>query len=183
MSLVRLVARPMLASIFVLQGVKTLRDPETAAADAKPVTDRLAPLLEKYAPQLPSDTRSLVRINAGINVGAGLLLATGRFPRLSALALTASLVPSTLTAHPFWQADDPDEKRRQRGEFLKDIGLAGGLLLASVDTAGRPGLRWRAERAASDTRRAARTAKREAKLTARAARAEAASKAKGVLHR
>lgn len=183
MSLVRLVARPMLASIFVLQGVKTLRDPETATAEAKPVTDRMTPLLEKYAPQLPTDTRSLVRINAGVNVGAGLMLATGRLPRLSALALAASLVPSTLAAHPFWQAEDQDERRRQRVEFLKNVGLAGGLMLASVDTVGRPGLRWRAGRAASDTRRAARTAKREAKLTARAARAEAASKAKGVLHR
>lgn len=183
MTLVRLVARPMLASIFVLQGVKALRDPETAAAEAKPVTDRMAPLLEKYAPQLPTDTRSLVRLTAGVNVGAGLMLATGRLPRLSAFALAASLVPSTLAAHPFWQSDDPDEKRRQRTEFAKDVGLAGGLLLATVDTAGRPGLRWRAGRAASDTRRAARTARREAKMTARAARAGAASKAKGVLHR
>ncbi len=178
-----MVARPMLASYFVLQGAKTLRDPEPSAAEAKPVADRMVPMLEKYAPQVPTDTRTLVRINAGIKVGAGLMLATGRLPRLSALALAASLVPSTLAAHRFWEADDPAEKSRQRTDFVRDVGLAGGLLLAGVDTEGRPGLRWRAGRAASDTRRAARTARREAKLTARAARAEATSKAKGILHR
>jgi putative oxidoreductase len=183
MSLVRMLARPMLGSFFVVHGAKRLRDPDAAVADAKPVTDRMAPVIDKYAPRVPTDPRSLVRINGGVQLGAGLLLATGRFPRLSSLALAASLVPTTIAGHPFWQTEDPAERSRQRTDFLKNVGLAGGLLLSGVDTEGRPGLRWRAKRAASDTRRAARTAKREARLSARAARAEAARKAKGALRR
>ncbi|MGH8825909.1 MAG: DoxX family protein [Jiangellaceae bacterium] len=181
MSLVRLVARPMLASIFIVQGLKTLRDPDAAVGQAKPVTDRITPLLEKHLPQAPTDPRTLVRINAAVHVGAGALLATGTIPRLASLLLAGSMVPTTIAGHPFWQADDPEEKSRQRQRFLQNAGITGGLLLAAVDTEGRPGLSWRARHAATDARRVARTAKREAKLSARAAKAEVRSKARHVL--
>jgi hypothetical protein len=46
--------------------------------------------------------------------------------------------------------------------------MMGGLMLAAVDTEGKPGVAWRARRAAADVRREARglarTARREAKL-------------------
>lgn len=183
MGLIRAVARPMLASIFVVQGFNKLRAPDESAERAKPVTDRVAPLLERYVPQVPTDTRTLVRISGAIDVAAGAMLATNRLPRVAAMALASSLVPSTIAGHPFWELDDPAEKANERIQFLKDIGLAGGLLLAGVDTEGRPGVRWRTRHAAKDTRRAARAAAREARLTARAARAEAAAKARTVLHR
>ncbi len=181
MSLVRLVARPMLASIFIVQGLKTLRDPDSAVGQAKPVTDRVTPLLEKHVPQAPTDPRTLVRINAAVHVGAGALLATGTFPRLASLVLAGSMVPTTIAGYPFWTADDPEEKSAQRQRFLENIGITGGLLLAGVDTEGRPGLGWRARHAATDAKRVARAAKREAKLTARAAKAEVRSKAHRVL--
>jgi uncharacterized membrane protein YphA (DoxX/SURF4 family) len=182
MSLVRFIARPMLASIFVVQGFNKLRNPDSVAARAKPVVDRLTPTLEKFAPQVPTDARALVRISGAVDLGAGVMLATGTFPRTASLVLATSLLPSTVVGHPFWQSDgDPAERANQRVHFLKNIGLAGGLLVASVDTEGRPGLGWRARRAAVDARRVARTAKREAKLTARAARAEVRNKAHDIL--
>ena len=138
MTLVRFIARPMLASLFIVQGLKTLRDPDSMVARAKPVTDRITPLLEKYAPQVPTETRTLVRINAGIHVVAGAMLATGTFSRVAAAALAGSMVPTTLAGHPFWEIEDPDEKRSQRLQFLKNVGMTGGLLLAAVDTEGRP---------------------------------------------
>jgi uncharacterized membrane protein YphA (DoxX/SURF4 family) len=182
MSLVRFIARPMLASIFVVQGFNKLRNPDSVAARAKPVVDRLTPTLEKFAPQVPTDARALVRISGAVDLGAGVMLATGTFPRTASLVLATSLLPSTAVGHPFWQSDgDPAERANQRVHFLKNIGLAGGLLVASVDTEGRPGLSWRARRAAVDARRVARTAKREAKLTARAARAVVRNKAHDIL--
>ena len=182
MSLVRFIARPMLASIFVVQGFNKLRNPDSVAARAKPVVDRLTPTLEKFAPQVPTDARALVRISGAVDLGAGVMLATGTFPRTASLVLATSLLPSTAVGHPFWQSDgDPAERANQRVHFLKNIGLGGGLLVASVDTEGRPGLGWRARRAAVDARRVARTAKREAKLTARAARAEVRNKAHAIL--
>ncbi|NIQ56635.1 MAG: hypothetical protein GWN71_25705, partial [Gammaproteobacteria bacterium] len=94
-----------------------------------------------------------------------------KMPRLASILLAASLVPATAT-HQFWNVQDPEEKAAERKQFLKDLGLVGGLLLAGVDTEGRPGLRWRAGHAAAEARKAARARRREARLAARAARAE-----------
>lgn len=182
MSLVRLVARPMLASVFVVQGIAKVRAPDKLAERAKPVTDRLTPLIQERAPQLPSDARSLIRISGAVDLGAGLMLATGKAPRLASLVLAASLVPATAT-HEFWNVQDPEERAAERTRFLKDVALAGGLLLAGVDTEGRPGLRWRAGHAAEGARKAARARRREARHAARAARAETTRRVANALHR
>ncbi|SEF17965.1 DoxX family protein [Jiangella alba] len=173
MSLVRMIARPMLATIFIAQGAKNLRDPEPLLPAATRFSDRFGPTLQKRAPQVPTDPKTLVRINAGVQVGAGLALATGRFPRLASVALLASLVPTTFAGHPFWTVEDPTQRNTQRIQAMKNVGLAGGLLLASVDTEGKPGLSWRARRAAKDAKRATKTAKREARLAAKATAGQA----------
>jgi len=147
MSLTRRAARPMLASVFVASGVDTLRNPEPREAMAEPVASKIASRLP-----LPDDTTQLVRINAGVQVGAGLLLSIGRFPRLASLALAGSVVPTTLAGHRFWEEDDPSAKSKQQVQFLKNVGLLGGLILAAVDTGGAPSLGWRAKRAAKRVR-------------------------------
>jgi putative oxidoreductase len=161
-----MIARPMLATIFIVQGAKNLRHPEPGLPAASAFADRFGPTLQKRAPQLPMDPKTLVRINAGAQVGAGLALATGRMPRLSSMVLLATLVPTTAEGHPFWTIDDPAQRNAQRVQAMKNVGLGGGLLLAAVDTEGKPGLSWRARRAAKDAKRATKTAKREAKLAA-----------------
>ena len=95
------------------------------------------------------------------------LLATGRFPRLASTMLAASLIPTTAIEHAFWEETDPSRKAQQRSLFLKNVGLLGGLLLATVDTEGKPGLVWRAQHAGRTTRREARHAKRAAGREAR----------------
>ncbi|HET6859669.1 MAG TPA: DoxX family membrane protein [Streptomyces sp.] len=161
MAILRTVARPLLASAFVSGGVRTLRDPNSvtsaAASVALPVAERV--------PALPEDTVRLVRINSAVQIGAGALLAAGRFPRASALALAASLVPTTLAGHAWWKTKDPDERARQRVEFTKNLSLFGGLLIATADTHGKPSLAYRSRAAATAGRRSA----RRAKHTARAA--------------
>ena len=115
-----------------------------------------------------TDPKTLVRINAAAQIAAGLALATGRMPRLSALTLAATLVPTTAAGHRFWEESDPDAKANQRTHFFKNVSMLGGLMIAAVDTEGRPGLAWRAKRAARDVRREAKhvrkSATREAKL-------------------
>ena len=91
------------------------------------------------------------------------MLATGKLPRLSSLGLLASLVPTTLT-HDFWNLTDPAEKQAQQVQFFKNLSLMGGLLLASVDTAGKPGLGWRAQHAARSAKREAQLASAQARL-------------------
>ncbi len=169
MSLVRLIARPMLATVFVVHGAQHVRNPEPITPAAAKFADRARPAIERVAPSAPTDPKSLARINAGVQLGAGLALATGKCPRLAALALVSSLVPTTLAGHAFWEADDPAERQAQRVQAMKNVGLGGGLLLASVDTQGKPGLSWRAQRAARDTKRASKLARRETRRSAREA--------------
>ncbi|MBK6501203.1 MAG: hypothetical protein IPG03_02165 [Candidatus Microthrix sp.] len=64
-----------------------------------------------------------------------------------------------------------------RIQFEKNASILGGLLLATVDTEGRPGLGWRARRAAKDTERMVNTAQREAKLAGSLAQARLESAA------
>ncbi|WP_432479507.1 DoxX family protein [Nocardioides sp. GXQ0305] len=172
MTISRLLARPMLASMFVVGGVNALRDAEGRARAAAPVTEKLVPLAERVLPQAPIPTEpvTLVRINALAQVGAGLLLASGRAPRLSATVLAASLVPTTAAGHRFWEETDPAQRANQKVHFFKNVSMLGGLIIAAGDTEGKPGVVWRTRRAARDARREAKhlaaTARREAKLAA-----------------
>jgi putative oxidoreductase len=172
MTVTRLLARPMIASMFVVGGVNALRNTEMAAQRAKPVTDRVVPLAQKMAPNapIPTDPKTLVRANAAVQLAAGLAMATGRLPRLSALTLAATLVPTTAAGHRFWEETDPETKANQRIHFFKNVSMLGGLLIAGVDTEGRPGLAWRAKHAATDVRREARHIRRAAKREAKRAR-------------
>jgi uncharacterized membrane protein YphA (DoxX/SURF4 family) len=97
------------------------------SAEAKKVGDSLPE-------QVPTDPDTLVKLDAGVKLVAGLGLALGRFPRLSALVLAADLVPTTLAAHSFWELEDPTARAGQRTHFMKNLGLVGGLLIAAGHT-------------------------------------------------
>ena len=147
MTATRVLARPLLASMFVVGGVNALRNAKSLAAKAAPVTDQLRPAIENAVPQasvLPKDPESLVRLNGAAQVVAGLALATGRLPRISSTVLAATLVPTTVAGHRFWEESDPAARSNQQIHFFKNLSMLGGLILAAVDTDGRPGLAWRA---------------------------------------
>ena len=150
---VRTAARSMLAAIFVLQGWQSFRSPERLAGKAKPVTDRLEPAIKAVHPSLPTDAATLVRVNGAAQVAGGLLLATGHVTRPAALLLAGSLVPTTLAGHAFWAIEDPAERAQQRIQFLKNVGLMGGLLMTALDHRGRPDFSWRVRHAARQLRR------------------------------
>jgi uncharacterized membrane protein YphA (DoxX/SURF4 family) len=145
MSATRRVARPLLSSIFIVGGLDAIRSPEAKVKAAEPVA---LPIAERI-PGLPRDTETLVKVNGAVMVGAGALLAVGRFRRLAALALIGSILPTTYAGHRFWEEADEGSKAQQRIHFLKNLGLLGGLILAAVDTEGEPSLGWRAKRKAA----------------------------------
>jgi putative oxidoreductase len=157
MRLVHTAARAMLGAIFVTGGVRTIKDPDPLVPAAKKVTDRVTPTLQKVNPRLPTDTRTFVQLNGAVHLVGGLLLLTP-LRRPAALALAASMVPTTLAGHSFWQHDDPGERAGQQVHFMKNLALFGGLLLAATDTEGRPGVRWRAEHLAGHANRSLRRA-------------------------
>jgi uncharacterized membrane protein YphA (DoxX/SURF4 family) len=147
--ILRRIARPMLAAVFVSGGIDALRNPKPRMQAAEPVLEKTVnQVKDKIPDQVPTDTESLVKLNAAAQVVAGVMLGLGRFPRLSALVLAGTLVPTTAAGHRFWEHEDPQERAQQQHHFFKNVGLMGGLLLASADTHGKPSLSWRAKRAA-----------------------------------
>jgi uncharacterized membrane protein YphA (DoxX/SURF4 family) len=169
MPVVRKIARPLLASAFIVGGVETLRHPDRRVAAAEAVV----PKITERVSFLPADTRQVVMLDAAAKVLGGTMLATGRWPRLAALGLAGSLVPTTLAGHRFWEEPDPAARAAHRAHFLKNLGLLGGLAYAALDTEGRPSLGWRARRLPGSARHVGGHARQAARHAAREARREA----------
>ncbi len=146
--LIRRIARPMLSAVFISRGVESLRSPKPAADAARPTLEGLSKLPDPVGTNVPSNAETVARINAAVQIGGGLLLATGKLPRLASAALAASVVPGSLGGHMFWNQSDPGRKADERRAFLTDVSLIGGLIIAAADTEGKPSLGWRGRRAA-----------------------------------
>lgn len=145
MSPIRSLARPLLAATYVVDGASGLKSPGERVEAV-----RAAGL---------SEPEKLVQVSSATQLLGGLALATGRLPRLSALALAGATIPSTYVRHPFWTADGTT-KSEQRTLFLKNLSMLGGLLLAAADTGGRESLPHAAARV---SRRAQKKAAKAAK--------------------
>ncbi|MGH9125631.1 MAG: DoxX family protein [Acidimicrobiales bacterium] len=144
MTLTGAVARPMLAGIFIYGGIDALRNPETKVKAA----DEVAPLIVSALGLPGADTEALVRANGALQVVAGTMLGLGKFRRLSAVALAASLAPTTYAGHRFWEELDEERRHQQRIQFFKNVAILGGLVLAAGDTGGRASIPWRARQVA-----------------------------------
>jgi uncharacterized membrane protein YphA (DoxX/SURF4 family) len=140
MAISRRIARPLLASIFIVGGIDAFRNPEGKVKKAEAVT---GPLSERFS-AIPSDPETLVQINGAVQVGAGVLLATGKFRRLASLVLIGSIIPTTYAGHRWWEETDEATRQQQKIQFAKNLGLLGGLILAAMDTEGQPSIGWRA---------------------------------------
>jgi putative oxidoreductase len=108
-------ARLLMAGIFIHGGWNAFKDPANRAKQA-----------EKLG--LPKAER-IVRANGLAMAAGGTALALGIVPRAAAAGLTASLVPTTLAGHRFWEEQDEQARRMQLTQFLKNMGLIGGLVL------------------------------------------------------
>jgi putative oxidoreductase len=121
-------ARMLTGSTYVLLGFDALRAPGGRVDQAEPVLARMRSVVP-----LPDNDEQLVRANAAAQVVAGATLALGVAPRLSALVLAGSLVPTTLAGHSYWNLEDPAARKLQRIQFHKNLAMLGGLLLAVLD--------------------------------------------------
>jgi len=138
-------ARTLLASIFVVGGVSAWRRSGRLAVPASKVTGPV----EDLVPGRPT-TEQLVKVNAGVQVVGGTLFALGFVPRVMALLLGATLVPTTLAGHRFWEMEDEADRAQHQTQVLKNAGLIGGLVFAALDTGGRPSVFWSGRRLAGD---------------------------------
>ncbi|WP_018296335.1 DoxX family protein [Corynebacterium lubricantis] len=149
--MIRKIARPMLASVYVADGVDTLVNTSSHIESSERFLKQMRTVLPaSYATKVPKDPQLVAQVIGGTKVGAGALYALGKAPRVSAGLLAATAVPTLLGRHAFWDADTPEEKASRRNGALTNVALLGGLFLATADTAGKPGLKWRTEKAAKN---------------------------------
>lgn len=113
-SLIGRLGRALLGTTFIILGYEAAKEPGGRTA--------LAENLGIPNPEMA------VRANGVAMVAGGSALAAGVFPRAAATGLAASLVPTTLAGHAFWNFDDPMVRNTQRIQALKNMALAGGLL-------------------------------------------------------
>lgn len=139
----RAIARSLIASVFVAGGLAALRKPKQIAPDADEIAQ---PIADQVG--LDTDTDQLVTATGAVQVVGGALFAAGVVPRVTGLVLGATLVPTTLGAHRFWEETRPAERERQLLAFLKNAAILGGLIYVALDTGGRPSVFWMGRRAA-----------------------------------
>jgi uncharacterized membrane protein YphA (DoxX/SURF4 family) len=97
----------------------------------------------------------VARVIGGTQIGAGVCFALGKSARLAATLLA---VISLLNGYVEWRSADISSKEARdarRKQLLKNVSLTGGVLLAAVDTAGKPSLAWRAGHLAADAKKSA----------------------------
>ena len=177
MTILRAVARTMLASYFVVNGIKAMRHPEEFTEAAEPVAETLLPLANQVLPKqaavyLPEDTAGLVKVTGIAQILGGLSLATGIGRRFGAGVLAATMVPHVLASNPLGAAGGDRDARY--GLLSKNIALLGGVALAAMDTEGRPNLAWKAraqkEIFARESSRAKQLAEKKARQLAKSAK-------------
>jgi len=153
--LLRHIARPLLASSFIYDGVQAARKPSEHVAAARSGS-ALATKALGAEPLSEKQIATLVRAHGIATAAAGTMLALGKAPRASALTLALLTLPLAAVNQPF--TAPRDDRPGRTGRFLHDLASVGAALIAGADLEGRPGLSWRV--------RQARTARAEAKAAA-----------------
>lgn len=163
--ILRKIARPLLATAFIASGAELLRAKPQVAATVQPMVDSSrAALPDQVSGRLPANAETAMRVAGAVQVGGGVLLATGKAPRLASAALATTLLPVTVYDGAFWTESDPVRREARKVGLIKNVGLLGGVLIATADTEGKPSAAWRAQHAVTEAQFAAHVAAKEASL-------------------
>ena len=63
----------------------------------------------------------------------GTLLGLGIAPKVAATMLIGSMVPTTIVGHAFWKEETGPGHQNHLTQFLKNLGLIGGLLMVLTE--------------------------------------------------
>ncbi len=116
MKLLSLLTRVAVGVPFVWLGYEAMKEP---GLRVKMATDFGVP--DEYG-------ELAVRANGAAMVLGGLSVITGLWPAVGATAVIGSMIPTTLAGHSFWKDTDPKQRKANRTQLLKNVGMIGGLL-------------------------------------------------------
>lgn len=114
MSMLKSLNHKLLAAMFIAGGADAFLHPEPRAA--------------KAANAGVPDAHSAAVLNGALMVVGGTFLALDIMPKLAALLLAGTLIPTTYVGHPFWKEENAANRANQRIQFLKNLAMLGGLL-------------------------------------------------------
>lgn len=121
--MLKFLARAAISSVLIYGGQASVREPGGRGVVVQKLAGKAGVTLDD------AEAATVVKLNGAVMVGAGTTFALGIFPRLSALALIGSLVPTTVGGHAFWEQEDPSARSAHQIHFLKNVGVIGGLLM------------------------------------------------------
>lgn len=128
--MVRISARLLTGYTYGTLGMDAFREPGGRVASSGPTLAKIRGVV----PVLPKDDELLVKANGLTQSVAGGLLALGVKPRLMALTIAATLIPTTIAGHGFWRMEDGPARTGQRVQFRKNAAMLGGLLFCVLDS-------------------------------------------------
>lgn len=143
MSIVRSLARPLLAAPFIYEGVQTFQQPERVLAGLPVSFADVDAQLAKTS--VPADAETILKVAGGVAAVAGTALALNKVPRVAALALLATTSVGLAGRKRVWELEGT-ERLEELKAIAGDLGLLGGVLLAAVDTDGKPSLAYRVDK-------------------------------------
>lgn len=126
--MLRVLARPLLATWFVYGGVQSFLEPEKRA-------ERSAPVVEPALAEVGIEgvkTTDLVKWHGVATVAAASVLALSRTPRTAGLVLAGLTAATVAAGRPFWLEQDEAKREEQTEFFLRNVSLFGGTLLAAT---------------------------------------------------
>lgn len=175
--LLRHVARPMLASWFVYDGLQAALKPAEHVRAARSGVELVEKSAGIEAPLSEKQVATLVRAHGAATAVAGLFLAVGKAPRTAALTLAALTVPLAVVNQPFTGGEATRAERTRK--FVANVGAIGAALIAGADYEGRPGVQWRLEKARHDLALAKQTKQEAGVAGAKGAVKEVSASARG----
>lgn len=156
MNAVRSVARPLLAASLVASGVNRLRHADETARHIAPALAKVEKVAPPQAKSVARNNLLVARVLGGAQVGAGVLLAAGKMPRLaSGVLVTTQAVNTFVEMKEAGKGSTKEEKATRLQALLKNLSLLGAVMLATADTNGQPGIAWRAEHLGEQAKRQA----------------------------
>nr|WP_074132965.1 RDD family protein [Mycolicibacterium houstonense] len=122
----------MLSATFIARGVETLRDPTAATETARSTLGAMSAMPGPVGANVPTDARTVARVNAAVQVAGGLLLAAGYFVGLEvATGATPGKKLLGLAVHGAGNTPKPTAKEsaiRNAFTLFPIIPFVGGLL-------------------------------------------------------
>ncbi|MDR1767427.1 MAG: DoxX family membrane protein [Propionibacteriaceae bacterium] len=174
MTIFHALPRVMLASYFAVSGYRAWCHPDELDRYGRPLVEEAVSAARPRVPPslaatLADDTAGVVKAFGMVQMVGSAMLATGILRRVGAGLLAASMVPHIVAS-----TRVPSVSTRT-DLTVKNTALAGGALIAALDTQGKPSLLWRLRLHRQVERQAKQSDRRQAKAAKKLARKAAKS--------